>query len=74
MFCVVDTRYSPCSLCRCCLAPFCVVYFVLIVSVAFICLEVRSVLEWKASGVTSRKVAGFVGWEWGWGILWVVGF
>ena len=47
VFCVVGTRYSPCSLCRCCMVFYHVVYFVLFVSVAFICLEVQSVLGWK---------------------------
>jgi len=61
VFCVVGTRYSLCSLCRCNVVSFHVVYFVLFVSVAFICLEVWSVLGWKASGVTSQKGAWFVG-------------
>jgi len=61
VFCVVGTRYSPCSLCRCCVVSFHMFYFILFVSIAFICLEVRSVLGWKASGVTSRKGAVFVG-------------
>ena len=48
VFCVIGTRYSLYSLCRCCVVPFHVVCFVLFVSVAILCLEVRSVLGWKA--------------------------
>jgi len=43
------------------MVSFHVVYFVLFVAVAFICLMVWSMLGWKASGVTSQKGAGFVG-------------
>jgi len=55
VFSVAGTRYSPRSLCRFCVVSFHVVYFILFLSLAFICLEVLSVLGWKASGMTSRK-------------------
>ena len=77
VFCVVGTKYSPCSLCRSRVVSLRVVYFVLFVPVVFICLAVRSVLGWKVNGVTSRKGAGFVGRRvlvMVWGILWLMWF
>jgi len=38
VFIVVGTRYSPRSLCRCWVVSFSMVYFLLFVSLAFICL------------------------------------
>jgi hypothetical protein len=55
VFCFVDARYLPCSLCRFfCVVSFRVVYFVLFVTTGIsFCSEIQPMLGWKASGKIS---------------------